>query len=78
MLLKGWECEGAEGRARGREGGEKGQVRGSWAGKEGRGDWRGPGVATGEGPAGSFMHVPLWLVVCPPLSQMRKLRPRGS
>ena len=24
------------------------------------------------------MLVPLWLVVCPPLSQMRKLRPRGS
>lgn len=58
--------------------GEKGQVRGSWAGKEGRGDGRGAGVATEEGPAGSFMHVPLWLVVCPPLSQMRKLRPRGS
>lgn len=28
--------------------GEKGQVRGSWAGKEGRGDLWGPRVATGE------------------------------
>ena len=54
MLLRGWECEGAwggpgeGGRHQRMEVGEKGQVRGSWAGKEGRADLWGPSVATGE------------------------------